>query len=416
MHVGHNGDRRNYQKIGIFAAASLTALVLTPHLVSLAKVRPYVFDNSLFTIGPVAAGLVALPVALWGKARARVSFWPPFLVALASLVGAIRPALAGDAQGAMKGGAMALIAGVVPALICRSFGAARSFYILLTANALIGGILVIGSVVLPDALYVPTRETYVAAKLGWFINPNALGAVALSVTVSVYALAADEPWRWVRKVAVRAVGYALLCFCVVALFRSQSRGSIVAACVVPFAGRLIFGRSAGRWRTIVGLMLLAAGVGIGLVWANHQDASVAVLARKHDVGDITGGRFVLWKSVLATWWSDSPLIGGGLTTATAMSLDVGMSGIHNAYLKLLLDLGVLGALLLIALIVRMVRGLWLAAREGWRVHGATAGLIALGLHSLVENHLFALGTTISSVIFWQAVAGFGSYSKTMGVR
>lgn len=406
MHKACNEAAANMPPIGVYATLAALALVAAPFSVSVAVIRPYIFDTGLFVVGPLVAAVMAIPAALWGRNRQSVSLIPLCLIVTAAALSGVRPALDGDVAAVGKGAAMVVVAGLVPAMLCKGFGRRRSVYLVFTATVAFGGVLLAGSVLAPGLLYVPARETYRPEKVGWFINPNTLGALALSVLASLYALREDEPWEWLRRASVRVIGWAIGAIAVIGLIRSESRGAIVTAGVLWVVGSIWrAGRGQRGWGKaavlVCGTAVIVCGIGVVLGMEGLQESDLERLARKHEDGSISGGRLELWAAVLAEWWNDAPLLGRGLTGATALAAQIGASGIHNAYLKVLIDFGVLGAIPILWLLGLTVRSIHRRVREGERVRGLAVAMIALGVHSLVENHLFAIATTTSSVIFWQ---------------
>lgn len=404
-------------RIEPLAAVSFLCLVGAPYAVSLARLRPYAFESGLFLAGPIIALLVSLPAAIWSQSKKVLRLRNSILIALAATCGAIVPTIQGDTFAFLKSVSMLLIACVIPMTLSLSFGGIRSIYLIFTANCLMGGVFLAGSVVAPEALFVPTRETYTPTQLGWFANPNMMGATALTVAGSAYALYRDQPWKWTSAISIRYLGVCLLLLCGIAIIRSQSRGSMAAGLILLTLA-VLNSRTSRKKLLLFALpgALLIVAILFPEVLVRSQQPALSMFAYKHGETSLSGGRWALWTNLLTEWWNDSPFFGGGLMGSTALSISEGVSGAHNAYIKILIDLGIVGGALIGIVMVNIARGLRSASLEGKRVGGLTICLIAICAHSMVENHVFALATTVSGLIFWQAAAGIGRGLKIWGKR
>jgi O-antigen ligase len=249
--------------------------------------------------------------------------------------------------------------------------------------------------------YALASGDLVAGRLsGGIQNPNFLAAnIVPALAISGFMLAARVP----RVVQVALVGTAVLN--VVALVATGSRGALIAlsatlVAAVAFAGRY---RPKALATVLVvasfGLVYLAASAGSG-TGGRLTDISVQA----------SNGRAALWR-IATEMGRDHPLGGVGLAnfplvepqyfqTATVL-LDptnvVGRKGdlvVHNTYLELLAELGIVGVglfvVLLAAPLVAALRRVALVDRA--RAEGsAVARGVIVGSVGLFANYIFDSG-------------------------
>lgn len=371
-------------------------LLLAPLGVSLSVFRDALFSSHAFVAFPVVAALSALGFQLVLRRRLRgTPSWLNFaVIALICLLSLVPPTLADSSYtGAiLKSVAMLLIAGVVPACLALSSGPVRSVYVLAHSVVLLGGGLILFSVLFPEFFFVRSRESYSPELTSWFINPNTFGAIAMVVLACQAALYLDSPWPLSRL--SRLLMPIVAISNVIALWRSHSRGAIAAALLG--IGLTVFWRQKTRpskWLLMAQVSLLAAAPLLAL---NLPLDIAEERLLKHASGEYAGGRFGLWLSMLDYWWTTAPLLGLGLTGSNEVAVATGASGAHNSFIRALTDFGLVGSVLLSVVIGRIVVALRRMSRPGLWVL-----LIVLGFHGLVENHLFTLATSLSGLFFWQ---------------
>jgi len=199
-----------------------------------------------------------------------------------------------------------------------------------------------------------------------------LGAAFRRRRVGWLALGDPEGSRAVRRGAEAVV-------LIVGLAASRSRGGLLAFVVSLAALPRAFGR-ARHALAVIGLVLLvsAAFVDLGPIRQGFESRG------------IHGSRLVLWGDVLPMVRS-FPLLGCGLNAfGTAYprrqrvlkSEWVGQA--HNEYLQALVDTGVLGAALLVALLLRVLGAAWEAAPRSPLDAGILGSLLALAAHNVVD--------------------------------
>jgi O-antigen ligase len=176
-------------------------------------------------------------------------------------------------------------------------------------------------------------------------------------------------WSLTRRRLAR-VGLVLAFVIVtVGFFATQSRGGLLALGVTAIAGLVLLPRQRKR---LLGLAA-AAGVGLAVVTAANPSA----LERMVDFGGGSSGRDDLWQ-VAWTIFKQHHWVGIGLdnfeTVEPHYSLNSGTLNrvelisehphlVHNTYLQLLTETGVVGFALFMIVIVACLRASWVAARE-----------------------------------------------------
>jgi len=148
----------------------------------------------------------------------------------------------------------------------------------------------------------------------------------------------------------------LLLFCLIAgllTVFSGSRGSVLALLVVAGVGiglRLTRWRYLwfGAWGCLLGLFLLLISSGLLGQWLPSWNRG----------GSFTSGRLETYQKMISSVWSREPLCGFGINTFKHLS--AGQAGDftwilpHNVYIEAVFSLGLVGCLLLIALLLRLV--------------------------------------------------------------
>jgi O-antigen ligase len=163
----------------------------------------------------------------------------------------------------------------------------------------------------------------------------------------------------------------VLAFIVVAIgfFATQSRGGLLALAVAAIAGLVMLPRQRKR---LIGLTT-AAGVGLGIVAVVNPNA----IARMTNIGGGSSGRNDVWQ-VAWTIFKRHPLKGIGLNNFEVIephyTLNSGTLSrveliadkphlVHNVYLQLLTETGIVGFVIFLMVIVASMRASWLAAKR-----------------------------------------------------
>jgi O-antigen ligase len=192
-------------------------------------------------------------------------------------------------------------------------------------------------------------------------DPNFLAAGIVPAIVLAAGLGAGSSRLWVRFATVIAVAALTI-----GLVATESRGGLIAA-VVAVVGLLVLAKRQRAW--VVGLLLCVLGV--AGAWFSVDPAA---WERISDLSESTG-RTELW-TVAWQMWQDHPIAGVGLQgfvdNASGYVRELGPfefsefiteqpKVVHNTYLELLAESGLIGLALFLAVAVGCLRRAWQAA-------------------------------------------------------
>jgi O-antigen ligase len=208
-----------------------------------------------------------------------------------------------------------------------------------------------------------------------YAGANGLAAFEAQFATVLLALAAFDArwWKW--------LGYsALAAFCGICLTYSLSRGGYIAV----VAGWLFIGLVWQRKLLVAFIVLLALGTSV-LPVAVVQRMTMTYDKERGGLDNSAEIRLQLWNDALDVVQS-KPLTGTGFNTYAYMGRVGSYRDTHNIYLKVLVETGVLGLLLFLAL-------LWKLFALGWRTFRTA------------EDPLFrSLGLAVAGWIVCAAVA------------
>jgi O-antigen ligase len=176
-------------------------------------------------------------------------------------------------------------------------------------------------------------------------------------------------WSLARGRIARAGLLLAFTFISIGFFATQSRGGLIALAVAALAG---FALLPGQRKRLLGLTA-ASGVGLAITAAVNP----AAIARLTGFGGGSSGRTDLWK-VAWTIFMRHPWNGIGLNnfetvephyalksgTLTRVELVAEVPHlVHNLYLQLLTETGIIGFSLFVVVMIASLRTSWLAARR-----------------------------------------------------
>jgi putative inorganic carbon (HCO3(-)) transporter len=225
-----------------------------------------------------------------------------------------------------------------------------------------GAVLAILASVLTGSLQ--TAQTYGNRLTGAAGDPNYLAAGILAAAVLAIALIATSR-RWLLKLVLMA---ALVTFAL-AFAATESRGGILGLAGATVCALVLFPR---RRLAILGALVALAAI-IGIFFA----ANPAALSRVTHISSSGDGRSDLWTVALRAW-HDHVVAGVGLNNFLAVEAHyVNRPGaltslalivdhphvVHNVYLEALVDTGIIGAAIFLALVGRMLSTAWAATRS-----------------------------------------------------
>lgn len=231
--------------------------------------------------------------------------------------------------------------------------------------------------------------------VGLFANANFAGMLpAVVAPLAVYLHV-----KFSRSGRIAAwIAAALL---VVVVVLSSSRGSAVAMLAGFAVAVILVVRK--RWFTITaGAVLVLAGAAVVLVLSRARDA---VIDTQLDpaAADFFSGRFGVYALYLEQWFT-RPVLGIGFRASGAVANGVEA---HNIYLSVLVEMGIVGALCFLCLIVALALSGPKRATES--VIGGAA--IAVAVSELSESSLFGWGSP-TAVILWIIVLSWAALGRT----
>ncbi len=232
-----------------------------------------------------------------------------------------------------------------------------------------------------------------------YVNPNALGGTAILIAPAALAIALI-PWSSFRRAWMLSVlGWLLSSLTLFVLLLTQSRSAWAAGLLTI----LVLGWQRGRnWRvralTVIGVAILSIAV-IGTVRelsGNRFDAIVKSSLRSGV------DRTQLW-GVAVDQLAQSAWLGIGIDQFRRINLDPPKDfemdepywhspHVHNIFLQVLLDVGLVGGVPYVLLLVVLLRGADRAAQGPRRLTSCVA--TGMGL-SLVAVHCFGLADAVA---------------------
>lgn len=348
--------------LGLLVAALFISLVLVDLPLAIAVWTPILFLKYISHFSTAGHVAVALMAAGWfGTIRVRretaaavVLRHRRVFMCLAVFLVWIAASLAWSTQPSM--GSATLVTWITSAfvfvLISTTISTPR------TATWLIVGFIVGG------VASVMTGQTQGGRLIGGAGDPNEL-AQGLVPAIALAGTLLTGTRNALARFAL-AVGIVVM---IIGVGATQSRGGLIAAGVAVAASLVFAPRSRRR---VIALLLPALGV--AALWAA---ASPSALHRITSIGGSGGGRVSLW----TVGWritEDHPIVGVGLNNfrvrEPAYAQQPGLlpdaqeiirrpQVVHNIYLELLAETGVIGLGLFLAFIAAALRTAWLAAKR-----------------------------------------------------
>lgn len=224
-------------------------------------------------------------------------------------------------------------------------------------------VLVTLSILVGMAFVMPTTRAQ-QGRFTWLsVHSVVAGAMLAMSVVILFGMwlthrAARLPWpRWVYGL--------LLAFHVVAILRTETRGSIGAALVAVVIMSLLWLRSEGKRDLLIGSV-----VGVVAIALAFGPMIVAYVLRDNDVAELAtfNRRTEIWTLAWESFLTH-PLQGRGFTAARGVFFEqTKLGGAHNAYINVVVDLGLVGLfwwLGLIGLIIAAVARLRRRSQRMW---------------------------------------------------
>jgi O-antigen ligase len=272
------------------------------------------------------------------------------------------PGLAGDSLLAV---AIALVTLTIVATTVSSRRAVRLIAFAFVAGAVLAVVLAQAiQGIHPAASAVATASIDDARLQSGASDPNYLAAVVVGALVLAGGLAAFEGRARVRLTLAAAALILLY-----GLLATQSRGGFIAAAAALLCALAIF--RSGRGRVLLGILVVCAFAAVFFA------LNPLVLERVTTIDGGGNGRAQLW-DVAWRVARDHPIAGVGIGNFVAVERDYVREAkplrfsdliaeqphvVHNEYLQTLAETGVVGLVLLVALIVGLLRTFLLAAKR-----------------------------------------------------
>jgi O-antigen ligase len=260
--------------------------------------------------------------------------------------------------------------------------------------------LVCAAMVLGGAIWVFAPQEvmgYFDRYQGVFPNPNYTALLAsVTIPIGVWLFATDG-----RKPTRVLVFFGLLSL-VLSLYFTGSRGALVGALAgVVVALLLSKYRRFALWGIGVAISLLVA---LMLVVPEKFFGRGGYLDRSDQGSDFTSGRWDIWVALVRVW-QDHPVLGIGYRTVELLPSSDGFTA-HNIYLSILVELGVVGLLIFLAVFaILLVVGL----RGAGRIDRALAGaVVAVLVGELTESSVFGFGGP-TAILSWSIIVGFAAF-------
>ena len=232
-------------------------------------------------------------------------------------------------------------------------------YLRLAAAAFVAGAVI--SVAVQTPVYGPLEGP--PRIVGGSGDPNFLAAGLIPAMALTFGLAAST-----RHLVLRLAVLPVVAFLIAGLVATQSRGGLVAA-VVAAAAALVLARR-GRSLVVAGLLWIGGAVIVSYV------VDPAAWQRLADFSE-SSGRGELW-NVAWRMWQDHPVVGVGMhgfiDNASGYAREIGPleyakymverpQVVHNTYLEVLAEAGIVGLALFAGVVATCVRCTWRAAQR-----------------------------------------------------
>jgi len=247
------------------------------------------------------------------------------------------------------------------------------------------------------------------------IHPTVSGVLMAVATVVVVAYLAAKPRAWPGPVWPVPVYMVALVLVAGGTIASRTRGAIIGALVGALVA--LFATTVGRLRAE--RQLAAVLVAVGVVLA-AEEPILEYLRRGQNTAELLSfnARTDLW-SAAAEAFSARPLFGFGVTASRVIFYEtLRLGGGHNALVNVVVDLGIVGALVWVALVAGVVVGaVRLSTRADATLRVDRAVLVSVLAALLVDGIVFeGLGsvTNVAATWFFVCITWLSVASRAAG--
>ncbi len=182
-----------------------------------------------------------------------------------------------------------------------------------------------------------------AGPLG-YAGTNGLGAFEAAVSTFLLGLYAFEKKKWIKLAILGLLAGNMYC-----LLFSFSRGGYIG-----FLAGLVFLGTFKERKLLIVVLALVIGYGALLPTAVRERIAMTYDEDSGSVDSSSEGRLDLWRDA-AQLFLENPVIGTGFDTYAYLHRVGGFQDTHNIYLKVLVETGLIGLALFLALLVGIYR-------------------------------------------------------------
>jgi len=207
--------------------------------------------------------------------------------------------------------------------------------------------------VLFGAVFPFPRTSLQANRFNWLHVHAVMAATYLGLSVVLLiGLLLRNRNRWPYEGWPDRVYLAMLVLHVVALLATRTRGGL-AGCV---AGSFVVAIASVRRKSRLDVAVLTVlAVGLATLIASEDILSFLARGESSESLRTLSARTELWEEAFRLFW-ERPLFGYGLTASRGLFFEtVGLGGAHNALVNVMVDAGVVGVVVFVAILWTLVR-------------------------------------------------------------
>ncbi len=239
-------------------------------------------------------------------------------------------------------------------------------------------------------------------RLTVFLNPNGVGFISAMTAVAVLS------FRSRRSVRREALRYALFAACCVVCLATKSRTALLTLLAGVLTDVYLRAKTSRRIRIGIAVLGVAGLIVVATTSITSEMSArvthVYMLDDKYRSIESGTFRYDAWWFVLSELWPQHPVLGVGPGQHSRLvEAAVAVVGAHNGILANLAEVGLLGAIPLVAILVIV----FVRARR----HPATDLMMPLVVAGVVESGaetmFFSMGNT-GSLLFMAALAALGT--------
>jgi O-antigen ligase len=399
---GRDGDL-DYD--GAFATAGPAGDVGAKRLFAAGAAWGLLASFSYLTPAPVVAQGAALVLAAAVVSTITVRwlaswawFWTGWLIALHALV-----ALFSGLTNRSEPGFVIRYLLLVPAMSMALFAASKGVR---AANALRGGLTLSGVCFVAYHLAAAdlSRLSDPSYRLSVYLNPNGVAFIAGMTGVSLFDYGLRRLHASRTKVCpVALAAFAGLAACLVVCLATKSRTATLAT-AVGLAVRLYTSLGFARTLALSAAAALVMAVAWGAVLTVAETAS-STFQLNDPLRAVSGGtgRFQAWRILVAKAWLPNFAFGAGPGSDLELSrIHTSVRSSHNGVLANLVEVGLVGTLPLIVVLIMAARGALRAVRVPDLAFAASLFAVAV-VESMAETMFFSMGNP-GSLLFVTSVA------------